>query len=147
MAAADEVQLAAQAAIDVGLPYVVTCSFGVDGRTLAGLAPEALVDMWAGFAAPPSAIGANCGGGPADVLASVVAMSARPECGPAIAKANCGLPRVVDGNAHYDVTPAQMSDYARRAVGVGARIVGGCCGTTPEHVAAMRAAVDRLARA
>lgn len=146
MAAVDEVRLAAQAAIDVGLPYVVTCSFGADGRTSAGLAPDALVDVCAGFAVGPLAIGANCGAGPADVLASARAMTARSDCGVVIAKANCGLPRLVGDEAHYDVTPPQMAEYARHAIEAGARIVGGCCGTTPEHVAAMRAALDLLAR-
>ena len=146
MAAADEVRLAAQAAIDVGLPYVVSCSFGADGRTLAGLAPDALVDVCVGLAVQPLAIGANCGVGPADIVASVRAMTARLDCAPAVAKANCGLPRLVGGEAHYAVTPAQMADYAQQAVEAGACIVGGCCGTTPEHVAAMRAALDRLAR-
>lgn len=146
MAAADEVRLAAQAAIHLGLPFVVTCSFGAEGRTLAGVRPDALVDVCAGLAVRPLAIGANCGCGPADVLASVRAMTARPDCGPVVAKANCGLPRVVDGAVHYDLTPAQMAEYARRAVEAGARIVGGCCGTTAEHVVAMRAALDVMMR-
>jgi methionine synthase I (cobalamin-dependent) len=146
MAAADEVRLAAQAAIDVGLPYVVTCSFGAGGRTLAGMAPDALVDVCVGLTAQPLAIGANCGVGPAEVLASARAMAARLDCGPVVAKANCGLPRLVGGQARYGVTPRQMAEYAQQGVDAGARIVGGCCGTTPGHIAAMRAALDRLAR-
>ena len=59
-----------------------------------------------------------------------------------VAKANCGIPEFIDGAIHYNGTPEIMARYAVMARDAGARIVGGCCGTSPEHVAAMRAALD-----
>ena len=59
-----------------------------------------------------------------------------------IAKANCGVPVVDSGHVHYSGTPELMADYVRLAVDAGARIIGGCCGTSPEHLAAMRVALD-----
>jgi 5-methyltetrahydrofolate--homocysteine methyltransferase len=60
-----------------------------------------------------------------------------------VAKGNCGIPEYRNGHIHYSGTPEIMADYARLARACGARIVGGCCGTTPVHLAAMRAALDR----
>jgi methionine synthase I (cobalamin-dependent) len=58
-------------------------------------------------------------------------------------KPNAGLPRNVDGAAFYDVTPEQMAEYALKYVSRGARVVGGCCGSTPEHIAAIAGAVKK----
>jgi 5-methyltetrahydrofolate--homocysteine methyltransferase len=62
-----------------------------------------------------------------------------------VAKANCGIPEFIDGEIHYNGTPEIMARYATMARDAGARIVGGCCGTSPEHVAAMRHALDSTA--
>lgn len=59
-----------------------------------------------------------------------------------IAKGNAGIPKYVEGHIHYDGTPEVMADYAEMARNCGARIIGGCCGTTPEHLAAMKAALE-----
>jgi 5-methyltetrahydrofolate--homocysteine methyltransferase len=59
-----------------------------------------------------------------------------------VAKGNCGIPRYEAGHIHYDGTPALMADYACIALDAGARIIGGCCGTSPEHLAAMRRALE-----
>ncbi len=59
-----------------------------------------------------------------------------------VAKGNCGIPRYEEGHIHYDGTPELMADYARIALDAGARIIGGCCGTSPEHLAAMRRALE-----
>jgi 5-methyltetrahydrofolate--homocysteine methyltransferase len=59
-----------------------------------------------------------------------------------VAKANCGIPEYVEGKIHYNGTPEIMADYVRMAIDAGARIIGGCCGTTPEHIRAMREALD-----
>jgi len=148
MSAAEELQAAAAAAIDVGLPYTATCSFDTAGRTMMGLAPDELAAVFAGLPAPPIAIGANCGVGASDLLVSLVAMTASGERSahlPAsafIAKGNCGVPRFEGTEIVYSGTPEQMARYAMLAIDGGARIVGGCCGTTPAHLAAMRAAVD-----
>ena len=62
-----------------------------------------------------------------------------------MAKSNAGMPRWKDDRITYGGTPEVMGDYARRMVGLGVRVIGGCCGTTPEHVAAMRKAIDGAA--
>jgi 5-methyltetrahydrofolate--homocysteine methyltransferase len=62
-----------------------------------------------------------------------------------VAKANCGIPEFIDGEIHYNGTPEIMARYAVMARDAGARIIGGCCGTSPEHVAAMRQALDNTA--
>ena len=59
-----------------------------------------------------------------------------------VAKGNCGVPEMIDGEVRYSGTPALMADYARMALDAGARIIGGCCGTTPEHLKSMRAALE-----
>ena len=63
-----------------------------------------------------------------------------------VAKGNCGIPQYVDGHIHYTGTPELMADYARIALDAGARIIGGCCGTSPEHLAAMRKSLESYSR-
>ena len=96
----------------------------------------------ASLPAVPAAIGANCGTGAPELIATVLAITAaRPEA-VVVAKGNCGIPAYHDGHIHYSGTPELMADYARLARDAGARIIGGCCGTSPEHLAAMRRALD-----
>ena len=143
MSAIEEVRAAAQAAISVGAPYVVTCSFDTAGRTMMGLAPGALAEVFDGLVQPPLAIGANCGVGASDLLASVLAMTGcdHPH-DVVVAKGNCGIPRFQGTEIVYSGTPELMGRYAVLAADAGARIVGGCCGTSPEHLSAMRRALD-----
>lgn len=145
MWAAEELRAAAHAAIAAGLPYVVTCSFDTAGRTGTGLSPDELAAAFDGLAVAPLAIGANCGAGPADVLVSVLALAGRDRHHhgvTVVAKANCGLPQRVDTEIVHPGTPELMGRHAALAADAGARIVGGCCGTSPEHVAVMRRALD-----
>jgi methionine synthase I (cobalamin-dependent) len=139
MSALDEVEAAFKAATETGLPVVTTMSFDTHGRTMMGLAPVKLVEWASHQTVAPAAIGANCGVGPDDVVAAVAAMA--PQGIPTIAKANCGLPKFVDGALSYPLQPPDMPDYAAAALAAGARIVGACCGSTPEHIAAVRASV------
>ncbi|MBP0615654.1 homocysteine S-methyltransferase family protein [Jiella mangrovi] len=141
MVTASEARAAAKAAIAAGLAYVATASFGSDGLTPAGLSPAGFAAAFDGLPVPPLAIGANCCEGPGTTLASAGAML-RSDGQTLAVKASCGLPVLVDGKAEYAVGPAAMAAYARRAIGAGARIVGGCCGTTPDHVRSMRQAID-----
>jgi len=141
MSSAEEVNAAAAAAISIGLPYVVTCSFDTAGRTMMGLLPGALGEVVAAQPVAPVAIGANCGVGAADVLVSLLAMQGAAHT--LVCKGNCGIPRFVGSACVYSGTPELMARYATMAIDAGARIVGGCCGTTPAHIAAMRAAIDR----
>jgi 5-methyltetrahydrofolate--homocysteine methyltransferase len=142
MSALEEMRAAATAAARVGMPCTVTASFDTRGCTMMGVRPEAMIRTVGVFAPAPHGIGCNCGVGASDLLCSVLAMTeAAPEA-VVIAKANCGIPQATDDGLTYSGTPALMAEYARLAVDAGARIVGGCCGTTPAHVLAMRRALE-----
>jgi 5-methyltetrahydrofolate--homocysteine methyltransferase len=140
MSAPEEANAAAEAAISVGLPYVITYSFDTAGRTMMGLLPRAAAASVASQVVPPVAIGANCGVGAPDILVSLVQMRDAPF--PLVTKGNCGVPHFEGTEVVYSGTPQLMASYARMAIDGGARIIGGCCGTTPEHIAAMRASID-----
>lgn len=140
MSAAEEFRAAAEAAIAEGMPYTVTCSFDTAGRTMMGLQPGDLTTRLEGLEPQPLAIGANCGVGASDTLVSLLGVVGGSHV--VISKANCGVPQFVGTEIVYSGTPELMARYARLAADEGVRIVGGCCGTTPEHLAAMRAALD-----
>jgi 5-methyltetrahydrofolate--homocysteine methyltransferase len=125
------------------VPVIVTMTFDTHGRTMMGLTPE---DACAGLTAHgATAVGGNCGNGSAEVLAVVSRMHAVAPVGtPIVAKANAGVPTLAGDRAAYPGTPADSAEYARAARAAGASLIGGCCGTTPEHLAAMR---DALAEA
>ncbi len=139
----DEMRAAVAGAATTDLPLVVTLSFDTNGRTMMGITPAELVEMARQLGAAPLGYGANCGTGAAELTVAVLAM--QKNAGPddiLIAKSNCGIPEFVDGEIRYNGTPELMADYARLALDCGARIIGGCCGTTPEHIRAMRAALE-----
>ncbi len=140
MSSPEEVNAAAEAAIAAGLPYVVTCSFDTAGRTMMGLPPKLLAGTVTQQPVAPLAIGANCGVGASDILVSLLEMQGAPYV--LVTKGNCGIPRFEGTEAVYNGTPQLMANYANLAIDAGARIIGGCCGTTPEHLAAMRSAID-----
>jgi 5-methyltetrahydrofolate--homocysteine methyltransferase len=142
MSAAEELEAAARGAIAAGLPYVFTASFDTAGRTMMGLTPESLAGIAALLPVAPLAYGANCGIGPGDLVASILAMSAAAPDDVLVAKGNCGIPTLVGDKVHYGGTPELMAEYVRLAQASGARIIGGCCGTSPSHILAMRHAVD-----
>ncbi|MCB1386423.1 MAG: betaine--homocysteine S-methyltransferase [Nitratireductor sp.] len=142
MSAPDEIAAAAQAAIETGLPYVVTASFDTAGKTMMGLPPSNMPSLLAGEAEKPFAVGANCGVGASDLLSSVLDMTAADENAVIVAKANCGIPVVKGENVVYTGTPELMYDYTVMALDAGARIVGGCCGTSCDHLKYMRRAMD-----
>ena len=142
MSAVEEMRAAALAATRVGLPFTLMASFHAAGRTVTGLAPEGFAAWTAGLPHAAQAIGANCGVGPADLMAWVLAIRAAYPGARIIAKANAGLPERHSDHLHYPATPALMADYARLAADAGVAIVGGCCGTSPTHLAAMREALD-----
>ena len=135
MSAPDEIAAALEAASDLGVPAVVTASFDTAGRTMMGLTPADLGSAAEGAVA----FGANCGVGASDILASLLDM--RDER-PIVVKGNCGIPQFQGTEIVYSGTPDQMAEYARLAMDGGARIIGGCCGTTAEHLRAMRSAID-----
>lgn len=142
MSAPDEIRAAAEAAIRVGLPYTYTGSFDTAGRTMMGLLPKDIHGVVDGLSQRPLGVGANCGVGASDILASLLDMTeAKPEA-TVIVKGNCGIPEFRGTEIHYSGTPELMADYVRLAIDGGARIIGGCCGTSFQHLAAMRKALD-----
>jgi homocysteine S-methyltransferase len=124
------------------LPIVAQVAFTDDGVTFFGRAPAAVVRALREL--PIQAVGANCSVGSStlyDILEQML-----PEAGelPVVIQPNAGLPSRMGERLVYLSSPAYMADYAARMVTAGARMVGGCCGTTPQHVRAMREALDRL---
>jgi homocysteine S-methyltransferase len=124
------------------LPIVAQVTTEEDGNTLDGVAPEAFVPQLEELGA--SVIGVNCSVGPAGMLETVERM-ARVAHVPLSAQPNAGRPREIEGRNIYLSSPEYMASYARRFISNGVRLVGGCCGTTPEHVRHIKAAVRALA--
>ncbi len=142
ISAPDEYRAAAEAAGRTGMAWCGTMSFDTAGRTMMGLTCADMVRMVRKLDRPPLAIGANCGVGASDLLRTILGLAAAERDLPLIAKGNAGIPKYVDGRIHYDGTPELMADYATLARDAGATIIGGCCGTTPEHLRLMRAALE-----
>lgn len=142
MSAPDEIRAAAEAAIRVGLPYTYTASFDTAGRSMMGLHPKDIHGVAAGMAEPPVAVGANCGVGASDILSSLLDMTEAAPQATVIVKGNCGIPEFRGAEIYYSGTPELMGDYARLAIDAGAKIIGGCCGTSFVHLKAIRDAVD-----
>jgi len=142
ISAADEYRAAARAAELAGMPWCGTMSFDTAGRTMMGVTSTDLAALVESLPNPPIGFGANCGVGASDLLRTVLGFAASGTERPIIAKGNAGIPKYVHGHIHYDGTPELMADYAVLARDCGVRIIGGCCGTTPEHLAAMRAALE-----
>ncbi len=142
----EELKAAVEGVMKTGLPIVTTMSFDTNGRTMMGITPKAFGAITAALPAQPVAIGANCGVGASELVATVLGIStARPDAA-VVAKGNCGIPQYVDGHIHYTGTPELMADYARIALDAGAKIIGGCCGTSPEHLAAMRKSLETYSK-
>ncbi|HEY7780444.1 MAG TPA: bifunctional homocysteine S-methyltransferase/methylenetetrahydrofolate reductase [Ktedonobacterales bacterium] len=147
-----ELEQAVLAAHDVGdLPVVAQVTFTEDGQTLAGQGPARVARALA--EAGVDVLGANCGVGPAgtfdaveEMRAAILALGRDPDVdGPFLsAQPNAGLPTRIEQRFIYVSSPAYFADYARRFARGGVRLIGGCCGTTPRHVAAMREALGEL---
>ena len=145
MSSREEVELAVKGAAMAGLPLIFTMSFDTNGRTMMGVGASDVVALHRQIGSHVHACGANCGVGASEVVATILNMKSVATDGSEmvlVAKANCGIPEFVDGQITYSGTPEIMADYVIMARDSGARIIGGCCGTSPEHVAAMRKALD-----
>lgn len=142
MSSEDEIEAAAEAAIEVGMPYVVTASFDTAGKTMMGLSPAGLPALLEKETQAPLAVGANCGVGASDLLSSVLDMTAAAPAINIVAKANCGIPVIQGEKVVYTGTPELMYDYTIMAMDAGAKIIGGCCGTSCDHLKYMRKAID-----
>ncbi|MCA0272534.1 MAG: betaine--homocysteine S-methyltransferase [Proteobacteria bacterium] len=146
ISAAEEFKAAAEAFDLAGMPWCGTMSFDTAGRTMMGMTSAQMAAMIDKLPNPPIAFGANCGVGAADLMRTVLGFVAAGPEKPIIAKGNAGIPKYHDGHIHYDGTPDLMAEYAVLARDAGATIIGGCCGTMPEHLRAMRAALETRPR-
>lgn len=134
-----EAQLALEAVRSAcDLPVAVLMTFGEDGRTASGRRPAEVAAALDALGA--DLLGANCSTGPAQML-EVMARMASATSRPLVAMPNAGLPAVAGGRYVYTASPAYMAELARDMVAAGLGLIGGCCGTTPEHIAAMREAL------
>jgi 5-methyltetrahydrofolate--homocysteine methyltransferase len=138
----EELEAAMDAVKDIGLPVCATMSFDTAGKTMMGVTPANLAKKSKDLNL--NGFGANCGIGAPDLLATIndISKNIDPDT-VVISKANCGIPEFVDGNIMYSGTEELMSEYVQIAMNSGARIIGGCCGTSFDHVRAMRKAMDR----
>lgn len=144
MSAKEEVAAAAEAAKTTGLPVAATLTFDTARRSMMGVTPT----EYAVFAKEIGLdlIGSNCGIGPAELMDSTTELVKADSGLPIIAKGNCGIPQYIDGEIHFHGSPELMAQYALYARDAGATIIGGCCGTTPEHLVAMVEALDSTPR-
>ena len=146
MSSIEETEAAIEGARASGLPIVATLSFDTNGRTMMGVTPVELAGLHRKH--DLAACGSNCGTGPSELIACIVNLSnASDPKAILVAKANCGIPQFRDGQIRFDGTPELMTRYACLALDAGARIIGGCCGTTPEHLRVMRQALESHVRA
>jgi homocysteine S-methyltransferase len=136
LAAVEEVRRACD------LPLIAQMTFGEDLLAGDGTSPEAAAAALA--EAGVDAVGVNCGGGPLACLEAVVQMGPPTATVARSLQPNAGLPQRIDGRLVYSAEPEYFGEMVPRMLAAGARIVGGCCGTTPRHTAAMRSAIDAL---
>ena len=142
ISAPEEFRAAAEAFALADMPWCGTMSFDTAGRTMMGLTSTDMAKMVGKLDHQPIGYGANCGVGASDLLRTILGIAEHSGEATLISKGNAGIPKYHDGHIHYDGTPALMGDYAVLARNCGARIIGGCCGTTPEHLVAMRASLE-----
>ncbi len=123
------------------LPVIVSNAYGEDGKLLTGAEPSAMVALLEGMGV--TALGANCSGGPKQ-LAPVIEEILSVASVPVILKPNAGLPKSVGGKTVYDVTPEDFAKEISALVKKGVRIAGGCCGTTPEYIKALKKGIAEI---
>jgi methionine synthase I (cobalamin-dependent) len=145
MSSVEETEAAVAGARTAGLPVVATLSFDTNGRTMMGITPAELAGLHRKHHL--AACGSNCGVSPSELVASIVNLAAASDSSAVlVAKANCGIPQYVDGAIRFNGTPELMGVYAGLALDAGARIIGGCCGTSPDHLRVMRRALESHVR-
>ncbi len=106
---------------------------------MMGVTPEQAVKRLRALGV--AALGANCGNGPAEIEGVIERMHTSDPSAVLVAKANAGIPKLVDNELFYDATPAIMKDYAHRVRASGARVIGACCGSTPDHIRSVAEAI------
>ena len=125
--------------VDLQIPIIACMSFDTHGRTMMGVTPEDAVQQMLDLGV--FAVGGNCGSGTAEMLQVIERMHAVAPEAALVAKSNAGVPELEGGKAVYRAKPQAMAEFALAARARGARIIGGCCGTRPEHISAMAAAL------
>jgi 5-methyltetrahydrofolate--homocysteine methyltransferase len=146
ISAPEEMLAAAEAIGNINAPWCGTMSFDTAGRSMMGVTSTDMVALMQSMKHAPLAFGANCGVGASDLLRTVLGFAEGGATLPVIAKGNAGIPKYVEGHIHYDGTPELMGQYAVMARNCGATIIGGCCGTMPDHLRAMRTALETEGR-
>jgi methionine synthase I (cobalamin-dependent)/5,10-methylenetetrahydrofolate reductase len=143
MPALNEAREALEAARETApdLPVLVMVTVDDESNCLDGSSPQQAAALLAEWGA--GAVGVNCSTGPATVLTAIEAMRTATSL-PLAAMPNAGMPRAVEGRNIYLCSPEYMASFARKAIRAGAQIVGGCCGTTPNHIRAMRSAMRAI---
>jgi methionine synthase I (cobalamin-dependent)/5,10-methylenetetrahydrofolate reductase len=151
MSGLEETAIAIRAARKVSkLPVVAQISFSVEGHSLMGNTPEDVTKMLETLGTDaPDVIGINCGAGPGPLLDSLVRLttSVREKFGDRFMFSclpNAGMPAMVGGRFMYMSRPDYCASFVEPYVNAGARLIGGCCGTTPEHIESMRTALNRF---
>ncbi len=141
MSALDEARAAVSGARQVtDLPVFCTFSFDTRGRTSMGVTPKQAAEVVASLGA--AGVGANCGHAPEDVLAILPQLQQAAPGLFLVAKPNAGIPRLVNRQVVYDAGPERMAELARQYVALGASVVGACCGSAPQHIAAISQALS-----
>lgn len=123
------------------LPVIVTLTYQEDGRTLYGTNPETAALVMQAMGA--DAVGINCSTGPDSMIHAVEAMAAHADI-PIVVKPNAGLPKLRDGKTVYDMEPGVFAGHMTALAEAGATVLGGCCGTTPEHIRELSLALDKV---
>lgn len=123
------------------LPVMVSLTYNEDGRTLYGTDPVTAVVVMQSLGA--DAVGMNCSTGPEAMLEPIAKMEEYATI-PLLAKPNAGMPELIDGQTVFNVEPEEFAEVGKKLVEEGAAIIGGCCGTTPEHIRALKEAVKGI---
>ena len=121
--------------VSTNIPIVTTMTFDTHGRTMMGVTPEQAFETLTSFGV--EALGGNCGNGPEEIIEVITKMRAIDQETILVAKANAGIPELVQGKAVYRASPETMADYAIQSYQAGARVIGACCGSTPDHISAI----------
>ncbi len=141
MADLEEVRAAVEGIrqVSADIPVITTMTFDTRGRTMMGVTPEKAANTLSSYGAV--AVGGNCGNGPDEIIGVVEKMHATAPQALLVAKANAGVPTLVAGKPVYRATPEDMAGYASQVYTAGARIIGACCGSTPDHIRAIAEAL------
>ena len=137
MLSLEECEAAVQAVRAVcDLPLCISLTFETAGKTLYGADAEDAVKRLR--AAGADVVGANCSGGPMEMAETLQIMQKVADGMPLLAKPNAGMPKMVEGKSIYEMTPESFADQTSQLLSYGVRLAGGCCGTTPSHILALK---------